>query len=64
MNITKRKLILGFLFGVIFLLYTGAMFGFFPFSLLNELVIRCVRFCTLIICLVIAVCTYIILKKK
>ena len=64
MNITKRKLIWGVLIGVIILFYTGAMFSFFPFTLLNDLVIRCVGFCTLIICLVIAVCTCIILEKK
>ena len=64
MNITKRKLILGVLFGVIFLFYTGAMFDFFPFIIINDLVLRGVGFCTLIICLVIAVCTCIILEKS
>ena len=64
MNITKRKLILGVLFGVIFLFYAGAMFDFFPFIIINDLVLRGVGFCTLIVCLVIAVCTCIILEKK
>ena len=67
MNITKRKLILGVLFGVlfgvIFLFYTGAMFNFFPF-MGNDLVSKEIGFCTLIVCLVIAVCTCIILEKK
>lgn len=64
MNITKRKLIWGVLIGVIILFYTGAMFNFFPFTIVNDLVLRGVGFCTLIICLVIAVCTCIILEKK
>jgi len=63
MNITKRKLILGVLFGVIILFYTGAMFNFFPF-IGNDLVSNEIGFCTLIICLVIAVCTCIILEKS
>ena len=64
MNITKRKLIWGVLIGVIILFYTGAMFDFFPFIIINDLVLRGVGFCTLIVCLVIAVCTCIILEKK
>ena len=64
MNITKRKLIWGVLIGVIILFYTGAMFDFFPFIIINDLVLRGVGFCTLIICLVIAVCTCIILEKE
>ena len=47
--------------GVVVLFYIGAMFGFFPFSLCDDLVIRAVAFCTLIICLVIAICTCFII---
>lgn len=57
----KIRLIIGVVIGVVVLFYIGAMLGFFPFSLCDDLVIRAVAFCTLIICLVIAVCTFFII---
>ena len=57
----KMRLIIGVVLGVVVLFYIGAMFGFFPFTLCDDLVIRAVAFCTLIICLVIAVCTCFII---
>ena len=55
------RLIIGVVLGVVVLFYIGAMFGFFPFTICDDLVIRAVAFCTLIICLVIAVCTCFII---
>ena len=49
------RLIIGVVLGVVVLFYIGAMFGFFPFTICDDLVIRQSE--TLIICLVIAVCT-------
>ena len=57
----KMRLIIGVVLGVVVLFYIGAMFGFFPFTICDDLVIRAVAFCTLIICLVIAVCTCFII---
>lgn len=57
----KIRLIVGVVIGVVVLFYIGAMFGFFPFTVCDDLVIRAVAFCTLIICLVIAVCTFLLL---
>ena len=57
----KIRLIVGIVLGVVALFYIGAMFGFFPFTICDDLVIRAVAFCTLIICLVIAVCTFLLL---
>lgn len=57
----KMRLIIGVVLGVVVLFYIGAMFGFFPFTICDDLVIRAVAFCTLIICLVIAVCTFFII---
>lgn len=59
----KISVIFGVGFGVVLLFYVGAMFDFFPF-VADDLVIRAMGFCTLIICLVIAICTYILLEKK
>lgn len=57
----KIRLIIGVMIGVVVLFYICAMFGFFPFTICDDLVIRAVAFCTLIICLVIAVCTFFII---
>ena len=43
--------------------YAGAMFNFFPF-IAGDLTISAIGLCTLIICVVIAVCTCIILSHK
>lgn len=45
----KMRLIIGVVLGVVVLFYIGAMFGFFPFTICDDLVIRAVAFCTLII---------------
>lgn len=57
------KMIAGVMIGVIAAFYAGAMFNFFPFFA-NDLTIRAMGFCTLIICVVIAVCTCIIISNK
>lgn len=56
----KRSLIMGVIIGVVILFYIGAMFNFFPF-IADDLVIRALGFCSLIICLVVAICTCFIL---
>lgn len=60
MENNKISLIIGVGIGVIALFYMDAMFDFFPF-IADDLVIRALGFCTLIIGLVIAVCTCLIL---
>lgn len=52
----KISFVIGIGMGVVLLFYVGAMFDFFPF-IADDLVIRAMGFCTLIICLVIAACT-------
>ena len=41
----KMRLIIGVVLGVVVLFYIGAMFGFFPFTICDDLVIRAVAFC-------------------
>ena len=57
------RIIIGVIAGVIAAYYAGAMFNFLPF-LAGDLTISAVGFCTLIICVVIAVCTCIIISHK
>ena len=47
--------------GVIVAFYAGAMLGFLPFFG-DDLVVRVIGFCTLIICTVIVICTRMILN--
>ena len=42
--------------------YAGAMLNFFPF-IGDDLTIKAIGFCTLIICTVVAVCTHFIMEK-
>lgn len=56
----KISLLAGIVIGVVVLFYIGAMFDFFPF-IADDLVIRALGFCTLIICIVLAVCTCFLL---
>lgn len=49
--------IVGFVIGY----YAGGMTNFFPF--LGDMTIRATGFCSLIVCTVVAICTYIIIKK-
>ena len=57
------KMIVGVIVGVIAAYYAGAMFNFFPF-IAGDLTISAIGFCTLIICVVIAVCTCVIISNK
>lgn len=54
---------IGIIIGVICAYHIGAMMNFFPF-LGDDLVMREIGFCTLIICTVIAICTCIIISHK
>lgn len=53
--------VLRIIVGVIAVFYLGAMFNFLPF-LGNELIVREIGFCTLIVCAVLAICTCVILR--
>ena len=57
------KILLSVIIGIIIAYYIGAMFNFFPF-IADDLTIRAIGFCTLIISVVIAVCTCIIISNK
>lgn len=48
--------------GVIICFYAGAMFNFIPF-VGDDLTIRAIGFCTAIICVVIVICTGVIIEK-
>ena len=63
MESKMTKIIVGVIIGVIIAYYIGAMFNFFPF-IADDLTIRAIGFCTLIICVVIAICTCIIISNK
>ncbi len=54
--------IIGMMIGVFIAFYIGAMFNFMPF-LSDDLVISAIGFCTLIVSVVVAICTCIIIKK-
>lgn len=56
----KITLVVGTGIGVVGLDYIGGMFNYFPF-LADDLAIRAIGFSTLIICLVIAVCTCVLM---
>lgn len=49
--------IVGFVIGY----YAGGMYNFFPF--LGDMTIRATGFCSLIVCTVVTICTYIIIEK-
>ena len=55
------KIIISISVGTVIAFYFGAMFNFFPF-MGNDLMMRAIGFCTLIICAVIAICTCVILN--
>lgn len=59
----KIWLLIGVFIGVIIAYYIGAMMGFAPF-IADDLVISAIGFSTLIISMVIAVCTCFIMKEK
>ena len=55
------KFILGIAIGVIATYYVGGMCNFLPF-IADDFAIRAVGFCTLIICVVLAICTSLIIS--
>lgn len=55
------RILVGVIVGVICAYYLGAMMNFFPF-IGDNLVMREIGFCTLIICTVVAICTCIIIS--
>lgn len=57
------KIIAGVIIGVILAFYIGSIIDFFPF-IADNYTIRAIGFCTLIICVVTAVCTCIIISNK
>ena len=63
-NIVKKsvKFVLWLAVGVFVVLYSGAMLNFFPFFT-NELVAGEILFCTFVICVVVGICTAIILSR-
>lgn len=56
------KIVLGVIGGTLLAYYAGAMIDFLPFYA-NDLVMREIGFCTLIICTVIAACTCLIINE-
>lgn len=49
--------------GVVITLICGAFLDFYPF-LGDDLVVREIQFCTFVICIVMAICTAIIVSKR
>lgn len=59
------KFVLKIGLGVIVVLLLGAMFDFFPFSFTSELALGEILFCTVVICVVVAIsAVYVISKLK
>lgn len=58
-----KRLVLHIAIGVIIALVCGAFLDFHPF-LGDDLVVREIQFCTFIICIVIAICTTVIISRK
>ena len=58
-----KRLVLYIAIGVIIVLVCGAFLDFHPF-LGDDLVVREIQFCTFIICIVIAICTAVIISRK
>lgn len=56
------KFVLWLAIGVLVVLFAGAMLSFYPF-LADDLVAREILFCTFVICLVVGICTAIILSR-
>ena len=54
--------ILGVVVGVIAAFYIGGMCNFFPF-IADDFAVREIGFCTLIVCALVAICTYLIISK-
>lgn len=63
MDKQTKKLVLYIAVSVIIVLICGAFLDFFPF-LGDDLIVREIQFCTFVICMVIAVCTALIISKK
>lgn len=59
----NKKIILYIGIGVGIALICGAFFDFYPF-LGNDLVVREIQFCTFVICIVMAICTAVIISKR
>lgn len=62
MNKMPFKVIFGIALGVVVALFCFAMLNFYPF-LGDDLVVREIQSCTFIICMVIAICTCIIISQ-
>ena len=58
----QTKLMIGIVVGVFAAYYTGLMFGFRMF-LSNDSAIRAIGFSTLVICVVVGICTCIIISE-
>ena len=58
-----KKIILGIGLGAIVALTCGAFLDFYPF-LGDDLIVREIQFCTFLLCIVVAICTVILLRKK
>lgn len=63
MDKQTKNVVLYITVGVVIALVCGAFLDFHPF-LGDDLVVREIQFCTFIICVVISLCTAIIISKK
>ncbi len=59
----NKKMILYIAIGVLLALTVGAFLDFHPF-LGDDLVVREIQFCTFVICVVMAICTAVIISKR
>ena len=57
------RIVVGTAVGVIIAIFIGAMLNFHPFFG-DDLVVREIQFCTFLICVVISVCTCLIIGGK
>lgn len=63
MDKRNKKIMIFIGLGVVGILTCGAFLNFYPF-LGDDLVVREIQFCTFVICMVMAVCTVLIISKK
>lgn len=59
----EKKIAIVIVVGTAIALLLGCMIDFLPF-LGDDLIVREIQYCTFLICVVISVCTYIILSHK
>ena len=59
----EKKFVITVIIGTLILLTLGCMLDFHPF-LGDDLIVREVQWCTLLVCAVIAICAYMVIDSR